>query len=186
LLDASKEPVTSLVQYEPPVVNQWDDDTYQGDAYPTYSWGCDIAEVEVDMETFETKILGFWAAQDVGKAIHPVLCAGQVEGGTLQAIGWALYENVVWKDGRIMNPRMTNYVIPTSKDAPAFKTILVEHPFSGGPNGAKGVGELPMDGGGPAVAAAVEQAIGAKCNHLPLLPENLFAYAKNAKTSNIQ
>ncbi|WP_394836224.1 xanthine dehydrogenase family protein molybdopterin-binding subunit [Pendulispora rubella] len=186
LLDAAKEPIVSLVQYEPPVANQWNDDTYQGDAYPTFSWGCDIAEVEVDQDTFETKILGFWAAQDIGKAIHPVLCAGQVEGGTLQAIGWALYENVVWKDGRIMNPRMTNYVIPTSKDAPAFKTILVEHPFSGGPNGAKGVGELPMDGGAPAVAAAVEQAIGAKCNHLPLLPENLFAYAKNAKTSNIQ
>jgi len=186
LLDASKEPVTALVQYEPPVANQWDDDAYRGDAYPTYSWGCDIAEVEVDIETFETKILGFWAAQDVGKAIHPVLCAGQVEGGTLQAIGWALYESVVWKDGHIMNPRMTNYVIPTSKDAPLFKTILVEHPFSGGPNGAKGVGELPMDGGAPAVAAAVEQAIHAKCNHLPLLPENLFGYAKNAQTSNIQ
>ncbi|WP_394823266.1 xanthine dehydrogenase family protein molybdopterin-binding subunit [Pendulispora albinea] len=186
LLDSAKEPVTALVQYEPPVANQWDDDAYQGDAYPTYSWGCDIAEVEVDRDTFETKILGFWAAQDVGKAIHPVLCAGQVEGGTLQAIGWALYESVVWKNGHIMNPRMTNYVIPTSKDAPLFKTILVEHPFSGGPNGAKGVGELPMDGGAPAVAAAVEQAIDAHCNHLPLLPENLFTYSKNAGTSNIQ
>jgi len=186
LLDTSPEPVISLIQYEPPVQNQWDDDTYQGDAYPTFSWGCDIAEVEVDRETFETRILGFWAAQDVGKAINPILCAGQVEGGTLQAIGWALYESVVWKNGHIMNPRMTNYVIPTSKDAPLFTTILVEHPFSGGPNGAKGVGELPMDGGAPAVAAAVEQAIDAPCNHLPLLPENLFAYAKNARTSNIQ
>ncbi len=181
LLDASEgEPVSALVQYEPPVANQWNDDTYQGDAYPTYSWGCDIAEVEVDLDTYETKILGFWAAQDVGRAIHPVLCAGQVEGGTLQAIGWALYEAVVWKDGRILNPRMTNYVIPTSKDAPVFKTILVEHPFSGGPGGAKGVGELPMDGGAPAVAAAVEQAIGVPCNHLPLLPENLFDYVKTA------
>jgi CO/xanthine dehydrogenase Mo-binding subunit len=167
-------PVTSLVQYEPPVQNQWDDEKYRGDAYPTYSWGCDIAEVEVDLDTFETKILGFWAAQDVGKALHPVLCAGQVEGGTLQAIGWALYESVVWKDGKIMNPRMTNYVIPTSKDAPAFSTILVEHPFSGSFTGAKGVGELPMDGGAPAIAAAVEQAIGAPCNDLPLLPENLL------------
>ena len=72
---------------------------------------------------------------------------------------------------------MTNYVIPTSKDAPPFETMLVEHPFSGGPNGAKGVGELPMDGGAPAIAAAVEQAIGARCDDLPLLPERLFQAA---------
>ena len=88
----------------------------------------------------------------------------------MQAIGWALYEDVVWKDGKILNARMTNYVIPTSKDAPPFDTILVEHPFSGGPNGAKGVGELPMDGGAPAIAAAIEQAIGVACDDLPLLP----------------
>jgi CO/xanthine dehydrogenase Mo-binding subunit len=170
---ATEKSVSALVQYEPPVKNQWNDETYRGDAYPCYAWACDIAEVEVDLDTFETKVLGFWAAQDIGKAIHPVMCAGQVEGGTLQAIGWALYEAVVWKDGRIQNPRMTNYVIPTSKDAPPFETILVEHPFSGGPSGAKGVGELPMDGGAPAVAAAVEQAIDAWCNDLPLLPEDL-------------
>jgi CO/xanthine dehydrogenase Mo-binding subunit len=175
LLKATAEPIVALVQYTPPGDNAWDDKLYRGDAYPTFSWGCDIAEVEVDLDTFETTVLGFWAAQDIGKAIHPVMCAGQIEGGTLQAIGWALYENVVWKDGRIMNPRMTNYVIPTSKDAPPFTTILVEHPFSGGPSGAKGVGELPMDGGAPAIAAAVEQAISATLDHLPFLPEQLFA-----------
>jgi CO/xanthine dehydrogenase Mo-binding subunit len=167
--------ISELVEYRPPVQAEWNDETYRGDAYPCYAWGCDIAEVEVDLDTFETKVLGFWAAQDIGKAINPVMCAGQVEGGTLQAIGWALYESVVWKDGKIMNARMTNYVIPTSKDAPPFHTTLVEHPFSGGPSGAKGVGELPMDGGAPAIAAAVEQAIGAVCNDLPLLPEQLFA-----------
>ncbi|MEO6572283.1 MAG: xanthine dehydrogenase family protein molybdopterin-binding subunit [Polyangiaceae bacterium] len=175
LLDAAKAPIVAVVQYEPPSGNEWDDVAYRGDAYPCYAWGCDVAEVEVDLDTYETKILNFYAAQDVGKAIHPVMCAGQIEGGTLQAIGWALYEAVVWKDGKIMNARMTNYVIPTSKDAPPFTTILVEHPFSGGPNGAKGVGELPMDGGAPALAAAVEQAIHAECNNLPLLPEQLFA-----------
>ncbi len=171
---AREKKVSTLVEYEPPVAVQWNDDTYRGDAYPCYAWACDIAEVEVDLDTFETKVIGFWAAQDIGKAIHPIMCAGQVEGGTLQAIGWALYENLVMKDGHILNARMTNYVIPTSKDAPPFTTFLVEHPFSGGPSGAKGVGELPMDGGAPAIAAAVEQAIGALCNDLPLLPEDLF------------
>jgi CO/xanthine dehydrogenase Mo-binding subunit len=175
------ERVSELVTYEPPVVNQWDDEAYRGDAYPCYAWGCDIAEVEVDLDTYEVKVLGFWAAQDIGKAIHPVMCAGQVEGGTLQAIGWALYEDIVWKDGKILNGRMTNYVIPTSKDAPLFHTILVEHPFSGGPNGAKGVGELPMDGGAPAIAAAIEQATGIACADLPLLPERIFELARKAK-----
>jgi len=179
LLDA--EDVVCLLQYEPPVQVDWDDDTYRGDAYPTFSWGCDIAEVEVDLDTYETKVIGFWAAQDVGRAIHPVLCAGQIEGGTLQAIGWALHEAVVWREGRIQNPRMTNYVIPTSKDAPSFRTILVEHPFSGGPGGAKGVGELPMDGGAPAIATAVEQAIEAHCPDLPLLPEDLFRAVQRSR-----
>ena len=181
MLLARGEPLSELVTYEPPVVAQWDDERTAADAYPCYAWGCDIAEVEVDLDTFEVKVLGFWAAQDVGKAINPVLCAGQVEGGTLQAIGWALHEDVVWKDGKILNARMTNYVIPTSKDAPPFETILVEHPFSGGPNGAKGVGELPMDGGAPAIAAAIEQALGVTCNDLPLLPERLFEAVARAK-----
>jgi CO/xanthine dehydrogenase Mo-binding subunit len=176
----AEAPVGALVQYEPPVKNQWDDATYRGDAYPCFAWGCDIAEVEVDLDTFETRVIGFWAAQDIGKAIHPVMCAGQVEGGTLQAIGWALYESVVWKDGRIMNPRMTNYVIPTSRDAPPFGTILVEDPFSGGPSGAKGVGELPMDGGAPAIAAALEQALGVALDDLPLLPEDLYRAVRAA------
>ncbi len=175
-------PVEATVQYEPPLAREWDDETYRGDAYPCYAWGCDIAEVAVDLDTLETRVVGFWAAQDIGRAIHPVMCAGQVEGGTLQAIGWALHESVVWKDGRILNARMTNYVIPTSKDAPPFETILVEHPFSGGPDGAKGVGELPMDGGAPAIAAAIEQALGGiALDDLPLFPEALLAAQTKAR-----
>jgi CO/xanthine dehydrogenase Mo-binding subunit len=175
-------PVEALIQYEPPLAREWNDETYRGDAYPCYAWACDVAEVEVDLDTLETRVLGFWAAQDIGRAIHPVLCAGQIEGGTLQAIGWALYESVVWKDGKIMNARMTNYVIPTSKDAPPFTTILVEHPFSGGPSGAKGVGELPMDGGAPAIAAAIEQALGGvELPDLPLFPEALLAAVTRAE-----
>jgi CO/xanthine dehydrogenase Mo-binding subunit len=177
--------ITSLVEYVSPVQTEWNDETYRGDAYPCFAWACDVAEVEVDLDTYETKVVGFWAAQDIGKAIHPVMCAGQIEGGTLQAIGWALFENVVWSsDGHILNPRMTNYVIPTALDAPPFHTILVEHPFSGGPNGAKGVGELPMDGGAPAIAAAIEQAIGVPCDSLPLLPEDLYRAVKRARAAS--
>jgi CO/xanthine dehydrogenase Mo-binding subunit len=168
-------PVTVETRYDSPPGVHWDDDTYTGDAYPVFGWGCDIAEVEVDLDTFETTVVRFWAAADVGKAIHPVMCKGQIEGGTLQAIGWALSEKVVWKDGRILNGRMTNYIVPTSVDAPRFVTILVEEPYSHGPGGgAKGIGELPMDGGAPAIAAAIEHATGLAMDHLPLLPEDLW------------
>ena len=168
--------VTVLLQYEPPGWVQWDDERYKGDAYPVYGWACDVAEVEVDLDTFEVKVVDFWSATDVGKAIHPVMCKGQIEGGSLQAIGWALWEEIVWRDGRIMNPRMTNYIIPTSLDAPPFHTDLVEAPYALGPGGgAKGIGELPMDGGAPAIAAAIEHATGLFAGELPLTPERLFS-----------
>jgi len=173
-LAADPARATSLVQYEPPPGVVWDDATYSGDAYPAYGWACDVAEVEVDLDTFETKVTGFWAAVDVGRVINPTLCAGQVEGGTLQAIGWALTEKLVTKDGKILNPRMTNYIVPTSLDAPPFTTTLVEAAYSRGPGGAKGVGELPMDGGAPAVAAAIEHATGLVLDRVPMLPEDLF------------
>jgi CO/xanthine dehydrogenase Mo-binding subunit len=179
-LIAREGPITSLLQYSPPSFIVWDDVTYKGDAYPCYGWACDIAEVEVDLDTFEVTVVDFWSATDVGKAINPVMCKGQIEGGSLQAIGWAVSEEITWRDGHITNPRMTNYIIPTSLDAPRFQTILVEAPFAMGPGGgAKGIGELPMDGGAPAIAAAVEHAIGVAMGSLPLTPERILA-AKQA------
>jgi CO/xanthine dehydrogenase Mo-binding subunit len=136
LLLAREGQVTSLKQYEPPGYVRWDDEAYKGDAYPCFGWACDVAEVEVDLDTFEVKVVDFWSATDVGKAIHPVMCKGQIEGGSLQAIGWALSEEIVWQDGKIRNPRMTNYIIPTSLDAPPFHVVLVEEPFPFGPRGA--------------------------------------------------
>jgi len=173
---ARENEVTTLVPYDHPSWVSWDDSTYKGDAYPVFGYACDVAEVEVDLDTFEVSVVGFWSATDVGKAIHPVMCKGQIEGGSLQAIGWALNEDVVWKDGRIMNPRMTNYIIPTALDAPPFHVDLVEAPYAYGPGGgAKGLGELPMDGGAPAIAAAIEHATGLAASDLPLLPERLLS-----------
>lgn len=173
---AREKDVTALVQYNHPDWVKFDDKTYKGDAYPVFGYACDVAEVEVDLDTFEVTVTGFWSATDVGKAIHPVMCKGQIEGGSLQAIGWALWENVVWKDGKILNPRMTNYIIPTALDAPPFFVDLVEAPYAYGPGGgAKGLGELPMDGGAPAIAAAIEHATGIAARDLPLLPEQLLA-----------
>ncbi|MEK6300112.1 MAG: xanthine dehydrogenase family protein molybdopterin-binding subunit [Acidobacteriota bacterium] len=167
-------------RYASPPGIEWDDDSYSGDAYPVYSWGADVAEVEVDMDTYEVTCTKITTAQDIGRAIHPVLAAGQIEGGTLQAVGYGLLEEIVWDKGRIVNNRMTNYIIPTSLDAPEMETIIVEKPYPHGPFGAKGVGELPMDGGAPAIAAAVFNATGAFLSEIPITPERLQSVLENS------
>ncbi|MEE2827987.1 MAG: molybdopterin cofactor-binding domain-containing protein, partial [Myxococcota bacterium] len=156
---------------------EWDNDTYQGEAYPCYAWACDVVEVEVDPDTMEVGSVGFWSAQDVGKAIHPILVEGQLEGGSLQALGFATVAEMHFSEGHLLNNRMTNYIIPTALDAPEMDIRLVESPFEGGPFGAKGIGELPMDGGAPAVLAAVEHATGISLDVLPASPERLLAAA---------
>ena len=115
------------------------------------------------------------AVDDVGRVIHPVLCEGQVEGGTLQAVGYATIEEIKLLDGRYLNDRLQTYLIPTSLDAPRIDTILVEAPFPDAPHQAKGVGELPMDVGAPAVVAAIHDAIGAWIDDLPATPERILA-----------
>ena len=115
------------------------------------------------------------AADDVGRVIHPVLAEGQVEGGTLQAVGYATIEEIKLQDGRYLNDRLATYLIPTALDAPRITSILVEAPFSGAPHGAKGVGELPMDVGAPAVVAAIHDATGVWIDELPASPERILA-----------
>jgi CO/xanthine dehydrogenase Mo-binding subunit len=168
-------------RYASPPGIEWDDDSYSGDAYPVYSWGADVAEVEVDMDTYEVTCTKITTAQDIGRAIHPVLAAGQIEGGTLQAVGYGLLEELVWDKGRIVNDRLTNYIIPTSMDAPEMETIIIENKYPHGPFGAKGVGELPMDGGAPAIAAAVFNATGAFVTEIPITPERLQSAMEKMK-----
>lgn len=163
--------VETVYQGDPSIV--WDEVAYRGDAYPVFSWGADVAVVEVNMDTFEIKMLALHTAEDVGKAINPLLVEGQIEGGTLQGIGYAVMEELKMKDGAVLNHRMTNYIIPTSLDAPEIHTYIVEVPYSNGPYGAKGVGELPMDGPAPAVAAAISMATGAHVCEIPFTPEKL-------------
>jgi CO/xanthine dehydrogenase Mo-binding subunit len=165
----------AFARYSSPPGIEWDDESYSGDAYPAYSWGCDVAEVEVDLDTWEVTVQKITTAQDIGRAINPVLAAGQIEGGTLQAVGYGLLEELVWDKGRIVNSQLTNYIIPTSLDAPEMETVIVEKEYPHGPFGAKGVGELPMDGAAPAIAAAVLDATGAFVAEIPVTPERLQA-----------
>ncbi|MBL8208656.1 MAG: xanthine dehydrogenase family protein [Blastocatellia bacterium] len=164
----------SFSQYSAPPNIFWNDETYQGDAYGAYAWAVYVAEVTVDLVTYETRVDDFVALQEVGKVINPVLAAGQIEGGVAQAIGYALYENVVWDNGAMKNNQMTNYIMPTSEDLPPIRVYFEENPYAYGPSGAKGIGELPMDGPAPAILNAIEDAIGASLNHIPLLPEDLL------------
>src|SRR5207248_7728842 len=111
---------------------------------------------------------------EVGGVIHPVLAAGQIEGGVEQGIGWALYEGIVWKDGRMANNQMTNYIMPTSADIPPIRVFFEEIPYAFGPMGAKGIGELPMDGPAPAIVNAIENATGLPLVSIPVTPEALM------------
>jgi CO/xanthine dehydrogenase Mo-binding subunit len=173
-------PLKSFAEYKQPPQIHWDDDKYQGDAYGAYAWAVYVAEVSVDPVTYEVRVDDFVALQEVGKVVHPILAAGQIEGGVAQAIGFALYENVVWKDGRMANGQMTNYIMPTAADVPPIRVFFEELPYAYGPGGAKGIGELPMDGPGPAIVNAVSHALGDErqvaraLNHIPLLPEGLM------------
>jgi CO/xanthine dehydrogenase Mo-binding subunit len=164
----------SYSRYEAPFGIFWDDEDYQGDAYGAYAWAVYVAEVSVDTLTYETRVEDFLALQEVGRVIHPVLATGQIEGGVLQAIGWALYENVVWRDGRMANSQMTNYIIPTTADVPTIRVLFEEVPYAYGPMGAKGIGELPMDGPAPAIVNAIEDATGLALTQVPVTPELLM------------
>jgi CO/xanthine dehydrogenase Mo-binding subunit len=167
-------PLQSLAQYEAPPDIYWDDEKYRGEAYAAYSWAVYIAEVTVDLTTYGVSVDDFVALQEVGKVLHPVLARGQITGGVAQGIGYALYEKVVWQNGRMQNGQMTNYIMPTSADLPTIRVYFEELGNVHGAFGAKGIGELPMDGPAPAIVNAVEDALGIPFNSIPLLPEDIF------------
>jgi CO/xanthine dehydrogenase Mo-binding subunit len=169
-------PFTVTQEYERPPGLSWDEAAYRGDAYGTYGYACDVAEVEVDPDTWEVRVRAFTSVHDVGRAIHPLFVRGQIEGGTVQGIGMALTEEVVVRDGRMANAQLTNYVIPTPLDVPDLDVVILERPYPHGPFGAKGVGELPIDGPAPAVVNAIRHA-GFDVRCLPATPERLMEAA---------
>jgi CO/xanthine dehydrogenase Mo-binding subunit len=162
-------------RFEPYPNIEFDEKTYRGDAYPAFGWACAVAEVDVDLDSGEVHVRSVVSADDIGRVIHPVLAEGQVEGGTLQAVGYATIEEIKLDDGRYLNDRLATYLIPTSLDAPSITSILVEKPYSGAPHGAKGVGELPMDVVAPAIIDAIHDAVGVWVPQLPATPERILA-----------
>ncbi len=168
-------PLNGCGRYQAPPNVFWDDEKYMGEAYPAFGWAVYVAEVTVDTTTYSVTVDDFVALQEIGRVLHPVLAAGQIEGGVAQGIGYALYEKVVWERGRMINNQMTNYIMPTSEDLPPIRVFFEEIPYAYGPYGAKGIGELPMDGPAPAIINAVVAATGKDFRSIPLLPEDIFA-----------
>ncbi len=156
----------------------WDEETGLGELYVTYSWATDIAEVEVDMETGEVTVLSIVAAHDVGRAVNPMAVEGQIEGGAVQGMGYAMMEDLVSENGVILNPGLNDYLVPTTKDAPVITPIIVEHPYPRGPHGAKGIGEPSLMAAPGAVTNAISHAIGARVNDLPVTQERIVRAIK--------
>ena len=172
---ATRGPVRSYSRYEAPPGVFWDDQNYRGEAYAAFAWAVYVAEVSVDLATYSVSVDDFVALQEIGKVLHPRLAEGQIAGGVAQAIGFALYEKVVWQNGRMANNQMTNYIMPTSADLPPIRIFFEELGNAHGAYGAKGIGELPMDGPAPAIVNGVADALGAPFNSIPLLPEDIQA-----------
>jgi CO/xanthine dehydrogenase Mo-binding subunit len=164
----------SIARYEQPDDVVWDEEKYRGSAYAAFAWAVYVAEVKVDLTTYSVSVDDFVALQEVGKVLHPVLAKGQIIGGVAQAIGFALYEKVIWEQGRMQNGQMTNYIMPTSADLPSIRVYFEELGNVHGAFGAKGIGELPMDGPAPAIVNAVEDALEVPFDSIPLLPEDIF------------
>ena len=159
------------------------DENGQGDAYAVYSYATHVAEVEVDTETGRVSVVRVTAAHDVGRVLNPVTLEGQIEGGVLQGIGMALYEQMKTERGAVVTPDFSTYIIPTAMDVPEIRTAFVEHPYSKGPFGAKGIGETPAMPGAVAVANAVSNALGVRLNELPLTAERVMQAVSERKDS---
>jgi CO/xanthine dehydrogenase Mo-binding subunit len=162
-------------RYDPPVVPL--DGDGQGVPYAVYGFGAQIAELAVDTSLGTVRLLRFTAAHDVGRAINPALCEGQIEGGIAQGIGLALMEEYL--PGRTEN--LHDYLIPSLGDVPPIETILIEKPDPEGPFGARGLGEHALIPTAPAILNAIRHATGAAIDHVPALPHRVLAAIRAAE-----
>jgi CO/xanthine dehydrogenase Mo-binding subunit len=167
-------PLRVYNQFALPSTIRWNQKTFEGDAYPAYSWGCNVAEVEIDELTCEPRVTRVAACYDIGRVLNPMLAKGQIEGGLVQALGYAVMEKIRIKNGRYDADRMQTYIVPTALDVPELDIHFVEFPYEHAWPGAKGVGEIPMDGLAPAVANAIQQAIGIRIREIPITAESIY------------
>lgn len=166
-------PVLASGTYNP-ATTMLDPETGHGKPYGAYVFGTQLAEVEVDTETGEFDILRIIAVHDCGKAINPILAEGQIEGGVAMGLGFGIMEEMVINNCAVANPDFTNYLIPTALDVPDIISGMIECPEITGPFGAKGIGEPSLLPTAPAIANAIQDAVGVRIRDLPITPEKIL------------
>jgi CO/xanthine dehydrogenase Mo-binding subunit len=170
-----ERPAVAEYTYLAPETTPFDKET--GRAMPNfaYAYVAQVVEVEVDTETGQVRLLRVISADDVGKSVNPALVQGQIEGGVVQALGYALLENFITRDGYVLTDQLSNYLIPTIWDIPEqVESLVLEIPDERGPWGARGLGELPFLPIAPAVAAAIHDATGVWLDEFPFTPERVL------------
>jgi CO/xanthine dehydrogenase Mo-binding subunit len=174
-------PFTEYISYDPPTIGA--DSRGYGDYSSAYTYAAQSVEVEVDTVTGFVKVLRVVAAHDVGKVINPGGVIGQINGGVAQGIGWTLYENMQFKDGIPQSTGLHKYTLMTIKDMPEVESVIVESNDPIGPFGAKGIGEPTLIPTGPAIANAIEDAVGVRITDLPITPEKVYRALKEKEAS---
>lgn len=164
---------SELAMFRAPFTDPIDPDTGQGPVFPDFTYGCHAVEVAVDTETGEVTVLKSVGAHDIGQAINPQAVEGQIEGGALMGQGYALSEELIYEEGKLVSPSFSEYLIPTSMDMPEIKCVILESRSGLGPFGAKGIGEPSLTPVAPAIANAVADAIGTRVFDLPITPEKV-------------
>jgi 4-hydroxybenzoyl-CoA reductase alpha subunit len=185
---AKGEIPAARVCYDAPSPHISDRNVGSGLAYggsPTFSFGTQTVEVEVNEKTGQVKVLKFVAAHDIGRVINPLTAEGQIEGAIAQGLGYALSEGFIWEEGIVLNPNFQDYRVFYINDVPNSKTILIESIDPSGPYGAKGLGEMGMVPTAAAVANAIYDAVGVRIKSLPITSEKILAALKE-KTSGLK
>ncbi len=165
-------------QFNAPFTDVPDLSNVQGQVHPDFTFGAHSAEVSVDTETGEVEVLNIVSCFDVGRVLNPLRCEGQMEGGSIYCMGYALTEEILLNDGITLNPSFTDYAIPTALDAPNVESITVESGAGLGPYGAKGIGEPSCNSIAPAIIQAIYDAVGIRVRDLPATPEKILALLK--------
>lgn len=172
-LDGEEQVIEQRYEH-PDFMIPFDGVNFKGDAYPTYSWQATVVETRIDTLTGNIEISDVWCSFDVGTPIDENIVIGQMEGGVVQSLGYAIMENCTIYKGAIGNKKLCDYIIPTSRDFPNIEVLLYVEEYPEGPFGAKGAGELSHVGGAPAVLDAIQNALGTKLSKIPFMPEDVL------------
>ncbi len=181
-LNKKGTPIVGCGVYDPYIV-PISPERGHGKQYGTHAFATQIAVVDVDDETGAYKVRKIYAAHDCGVAINPMFVEGQIQGATAQGVGFASFEEMVQKEGKVMNPQFTDYIVPTMLDTPTIEVGIVERPDPEGPMGAKGVGEPAIMPTAPAIANAIYDAVGVRITDLPITPEKVFMALREKKNA---